>query len=421
MKVLIYGINYAPELTGIGKYTSEMAVTLADHGHEVRVITAPPYYPDWKVCAGYSSSRYMFECLRGVSVWRAPLWVPTCPNGVKRLLHLASFAFSSIPLLFRHLFWRPHVVWVVAPALFCAPGACLVARLAGARCWLHIQDFEVDAAFELGILKGKKIRSLVLIIECLLLRRFDRVSTISHQMVERLRQKGVAKEKTVFFPNWVSVETIRPLPAKGGVGGALRDHACDYRAILQIQPSAIVALYSGNMGGKQGLDVLSQAAALSKDRINLVWVFCGEGVERINLEQDCAGFENVRFLPLQPVEHLNELLNLADIHLLPQREDVADLVMPSKLTGMLASGRPVVAVATLGTQVANVCEKCGIVVSPGNVDAFVEAVLLLADNDPLRLKLGEISREYAEDHFGHANILSEFEFQLQSLINQIPS
>lgn len=416
MRILLYGINFPPELTGIGKYTGEMSTWLAAHGHEVRVITAPPYYPEWKVGAGYSQWRYTFEHCYGVGVWRAPLWVPFRPGGAKRLLHLVSFAVSSLPLLLRHLFWRPDVVWMVAPALFCAPGAWLTARLAGSLCWLHIQDFEVDAAFEMGLLKGARLRALALGIERWLLRRFDRVSSISHRMIDHLHRKGLVESDVVWFPNWVNTESIRPLAAKVGAGGTAQVTGNSYRAELQIAPDAIVALYSGNMGDKHGLEILGQAAALTIGRKNLVWVFCGEGIGRANLEQRCAGLANVRFLPLQPVERLNELLNLADVHLLPQRADVADLVMPSKLTGMLASGRPVIATALPSTQVASVCEQCGLVVPPGDSDAFAKAVLTLADDAAFRLNLGKKARAYAEYHFGHKAILSRFESELQSLI-----
>ena len=111
MKILLYGINFAPELTGIGKYTGEMAAWLAAQGHAVRVVTAPPYYPAWAVSAGHSGKRWVFEEWRGVRVWRCPLWVPPQPGGLKRLLHLASFALSSLPVMLRQVFWRADVVW----------------------------------------------------------------------------------------------------------------------------------------------------------------------------------------------------------------------------------------------------------------------------------------------------------------------
>jgi colanic acid biosynthesis glycosyl transferase WcaI len=184
MKILLHGINFAPELTGIGKYTGEMAVWLAEHGHEVRVVTAPPYYPEWKRRPGYSSWRWRTEGGAALQVYRCPLWVPQKPGGLKRIVHLLSFACSSFPVVLRQVFWRPDVVWVVEPALACAPAAALTATLAGAKSWLHIQDFEVDAAFSMGLLKGDKARRWMTRIERWLMERFDRVSTISGRIIE---------------------------------------------------------------------------------------------------------------------------------------------------------------------------------------------------------------------------------------------
>jgi colanic acid biosynthesis glycosyl transferase WcaI len=148
MKILIYGLNYAPELTGTGKYTAEMAALLASRGHEVRVVCAPPYYPEWQVSPGYASWRYRREERDGVAIWRAPLWVPSRPSGLKRMIHLASFAATSLPVLALQALWRPDAVVLIAPTLICAPACLALARVARASAWLHIQDYEVDAAFE---------------------------------------------------------------------------------------------------------------------------------------------------------------------------------------------------------------------------------------------------------------------------------
>ena len=223
MRILIYGINFSPELTGIGKYTGEMAAWLAARGHEVRVVTAPPYYPDWQVWTGFSGWRYQLADEAGGSlrVVRCPLWVPARPSGLTRLLHLASFALSSLPVLLWQWRWRPAVVFAVAPPLFCAPGAWLAARLAGGKAWLHIQDYEVDAAFDLGLLKGARLRRMALAGERWLLRRFDRVSTISRRMLALAQAKGVAAGCLVLFPNWVDVLAIRPTAANVGAPGGI--------------------------------------------------------------------------------------------------------------------------------------------------------------------------------------------------------
>lgn len=387
MKILLYGVNFAPEPTGIGKYTGEMAAWLAAAGHEVRVVTAPPYYPAWKVGQGHSARAYRREQWQGVSVWRCPIWVPAQPGGAKRVLHLLSFAASSLPVMLRQVFWRPDVVWTAAPAFACTPGALLAARLSGAPAWLHVQDYEVDVAFDMGLLRGKLLRTLVTGTERWLLRRFDVVSSISRRMLKRAAEKGVAPARINFFPNWVDIAAITPQP----VGQS------PYRAELGIAPEAVVALFSGTLGAKQGLHLLPEAArALAQRAPQLVFVICGDGVTKPALEAACAGLPNVRLLPLQPKERLNDLLAAADIHLLPQDAGVADLVMPSKLTAMLSSGRPVVTTAHPGTELAEVVGRCGLVAAPGDPTAFFTALATLAVDPALRHALGAVARAHVE-------------------------
>ena len=406
MKILLHGINFAPELTGIGKYTGEMAAWLAARGHVVRVVTAPPYYPDWKVADGYSSSSWQRHAWQGVDVWRCSLWVPVRPGGLKRLLHLASFALSSLPVMLRQIVWRPDVVWVVEPPLFCAPTAWVVARLSGARALLHVQDFEVDAAFDLGLLKGQWLKRLVLGCERWLMRRFDGVSTISARMLARAGRKGVDAQRLALFPNWVDVAAMTAADEAGVQA---------YRAELGLVPGELVALYSGNMGAKQGLEVLAQVARLcaatedGHPAQSVRFVFCGNGVGRDALVAQCHGLGNVQFMDLQPAEQLAALLALADIHLLPQRADAADLVMPSKLTGMLASARPVVVTARPGTELAGVVASCGLVVPPEDPAAMTAAIAKLAARPDLRASLGAAGRVHALQHMDREAVLLRFE------------
>lgn len=423
MRILLYGINYPPDLTGIGKYSGEMAEWLAARGHDVRVVTAPPYYPDWRVRADYSGVSYSREIKGGVMVYRCPLWVPERPTGLKRILHLASFALSSLPVVLYQVRWRPEVVWVVEPPLFCAPGALLAARVCNAKAWLHVQDFEVDAAFDLGLLKSGWLRHLVLAGERLLLKQFDRVSTISQRMLDRLNKKAVLGSRCYLFPNWVDTEEIAPVQRESA--GQIGRNA--YRNELGISEHAVVVLYSGNMGNKQGLEILAETAQMIQGQRGLkpcnqklaaevVFVFCGNGSGRVELEDACEGLANVIFLDLQPSERLGEFLGMADIHLLPQRADAADLVMPSKLTGMLASGRPVVATAVAGTQVAEAVAERGRVVPPGDAAALALAVAELASNPAERATLGRAARDYAVKHWNREIVLVEFEQQLSSVL-----
>lgn len=404
MKLLLYCLNYAPEITGIGKYATEQAEWLAARGHEVRVITGPPYYPAWRVSDGYSAWQYRREELNGVRIYRTPLWVPRKPSGLKRLVHLASFAASSMPVLLTQWSWRPDVVMLVEPPLACAPAALLFSRLRQGGTWLHIQDYEVDAAFALGMLKHPALKWLATRLEQGALSRFDRISTISQAMLARARHKGVPPARLVMLPNAVDLRAIRPSV----------DH--QYREMLGIAPDAVVALYSGNMGAKQGLDVLAEAARLLAVRRDIHFVFCGDGAGRADLEQRCQGLEQVHFLPLQPADRFPSLLSCADIQLMPQRADAADLVLPSKLTGMLASGRPIVATAHAGTELASLVSQCGVVAPPGDAPALAHAIATLAGQPARRHLLGAAGRAWAERHLDRDAVYLDMEAALLRLV-----
>ena len=127
-RILIVGLNFYPEVTGIGKYTGELAIYLDKNGHTVHMVTAPPYYPYWQVQLGYKAWKYKKEFWQGMEIIRCPLWVPGVPSGIKRLFHLFSFALSSFLILLGQLRWKPDLVVCIAPAFFCAPFALFIAR-----------------------------------------------------------------------------------------------------------------------------------------------------------------------------------------------------------------------------------------------------------------------------------------------------
>lgn len=407
MKILVLSLNFAPELTGIGKYSGDMVDGLLARGHEVMVVCAPPYYPHWRVSDGYHAASYHVDTPRkGLTVLRCPIWVPKRPGGLKRLLHLASFAVSSLPVMLGMALWRPQAVFTVMPAMFAAPWGRLTAWLSGARSWLHVQDFEVDAAFELGLLGGSGIKRFVLGLERRVLASYDVVSTISRRMLAKLEAKGVPSERCALLPNGIDLGAIRPVERPSAL-----------RAQLDIAEGQLVALFAGTMNRKQGVHLIIDAARRLQSRRDLVFVLSGNGEFRPALEEQARDLPNVRFQDLCPAERFNDLLNLADIHLLPQLPGAADLVMPSKLSGMLASGRPVVAAAAAGTEIATVVEGRGWVTEPESVDAFTQAIERLCDDADARERMGRSARDFAASALDNARLFNGLDAKLRGMVH----
>jgi len=407
-RILVIGLNYAPEPVGIGPYTAGLAETLAAHGHVVEVIAGKPYYPQWQPDPAFAGNGWHRAMENGVHVTRCPHYVPADPGGLKRVIHLASFACSAaLPALkaaLRGRRGRPAVVIAIVPALFSVPIAWLAARFARAKLWVHIQDFEVEAALATGLIQpANPLARLALWIEARLLRSAERVSAISPQMCAKLAEKGVPAERMTELRNWsdprfaVDPAGAAALRKEWGLGDRL------------------VALYSGNIARKQGAELLIDAAQRLALRKDIVFVICGAGPNRAVLAQLAQELANVQLHELQPACRMGALLAMADLHLLPQIAGAADLVLPSKLTNMLASGRPVIATAAPGTGLYAEVAGCGLLAPPGDAAALAEAVLQLADDPAMRVTLGAAAQVRAIERWSKDAIITRMERTLAAI------
>jgi colanic acid biosynthesis glycosyl transferase WcaI len=408
MKLLLNSLNYSPELTGIGKYNGEMSPWFVLQGDDVSVLCAPPYYPEWQVHSGFSGKRFATSMVNGVSVTRCPTYVPAQPSTVKRLIHLATFAFSSSVALFSRLFKKPDVVLVVEPTLFCVPSVLLFCKLTGAKSVLHIQDYEVDAMFGLGMAgKAGFLSKFAFSVERWLMRRFDAVSTISYSMMAKAEEKGVDPSRLVFFPNWSDTSFVHP-----DVDGS------NLRKAWGVNESQKVVLYAGNIGAKQGLELVVEAASLyiSRPEVKFFMVGSGAYVDELKRMVVDRHLTNVEFKPLQAWEDVPAMLAMADVHLVVQRKGAADAVLPSKLTNILSAGGNAVITAEAGTELGRLIDEYpGIytAVEPEDVNAFCSGL----DIELAKSGVNHVARDYAEKNLNKEAILSRFRDDLKNLID----
>lgn len=415
MKLTLYSLNYSPELTGIGKYNGEMCAEFVKRNIQVTAVVAQPYYPEWKVHTGYKNKLYQSNTEQGVRVTRCPLYVPKKVNTLKRLIHLASFAISStIPLLSK-LFEKPDVVMLVQPTLLCAPFTLIYAKITGAKSIMHIQDYEIDAMFGLGFLGSKNtqqthLASFAKKIESWLMTKFDAISTISYSMIENAKEKGVAEDKLIFFPNWSDTEFVTP----NTCGNTLKKD-------WGFEDSDKIVLYAGNIGKKQGLEIVLTAAKQYMANKRIKFVLVGDGVHLASLQNLARQLQldNLYFKPLLPWSRVPEMLALADVHLVIQNKGVADAVLPSKLTNILSAGGHALVAAEQNTELGKLAVKhVGIytLIEPEDISALKAALDKLLSTDITMHN--SIARKFAEQHLGKDKILSKFYDDLKQLVNK---
>lgn len=400
MNILIHGINYTPELTGIGKYTGEMGAWLAKKGHNVDVITAMPYYPEWSKKESYKNKWWFKEIIAGASIYRCPLFVPKKVTGASRMIHEFSFLVSSSFYWFLFLFKKYDIIFTPYPPLIIGFWPWLYKVFHPKSTWVfHIQDLQVDAARELGLIKNKTALSILEKIELFWLKKCDVVSSISEGMKNRILSKGIDASKYIMLANWAETDIIKPLPISESM-----------RAELGIPLHSKVVLYSGNLGEKQGVELLIDVAAEFNAQPDILFVIAGEGASKIRLMEYAAtsNVTNVLFLPLQTYNKLVYFLACADIHMVIQKKSAADLVLPSKFMSILSAGGVALVTTEPGTSLYNMITNYSLahICEAENKMALFESINTILSNNQTPIKNN--ARTFAEKHLSIDSILDTF-------------
>lgn len=400
MHILIYSYNYHPEPIGIAPLMTELAEGLVKRGHEVRVITGMPNYPERKIYDEYRGKWYVTEQTNGVTIQRSYLRIKSKPNLVDRLLLELSFVFTSLPQAFKGR--RPDVIILTVPPLLGTLPATIFSWLYNCPVVLNVQDILPEAAVRIGLLKNKSMIRILAALEKFAYRTAHTISVIADGFRENLVNKGVPVNKIVCIPNWVNVNFIHPLPK----------HKNSWISSHQLHEKFVV-LYSGNIALTQGLETVIEAAVSLRHIRDIVFVIVGESIALQRLQEYCLlnGADNVLLLPLQPREKLPEMLAASDVGLIVQKRNVISFNMPSKIPLLLASGRPIVgSVPPNGTAAKAIkLSGGGIIVEPESPNAMAAAVHDLYANPTLGTRLGNAGRQFAEENYSLEQALDRYE------------
>jgi colanic acid biosynthesis glycosyl transferase WcaI len=375
MKVIVWGINYTPELTGIAPYNRALCEHLQNTGHEIRMVTTFSYYPAWKKTASDRGKLFRTDVM----------------TSFLRLLTLP----------------RPDIYIVVSPPLLLGLAMRVLQIFRPSPYVFHVQDLQPDAAVGLGMLKPSAFTRLLYRLEALAYRHAAAVSGISRGMLNAFTQKGVPAARQIYFPNGATLPAQNSLPSRG-----------KFRARHGFKADDFLAIYSGNLGVKQGLDILvGSAKQLSGTSVRIV--ICGDGAIRPKLEATVMEekLQNMTLLPLQPDKEYQEMLADADVCLVTQQAGSGAAFFPSKLLAVLALARPVVGVADDTSELRRAIGEggFGICVSPGDAKTLSLVLQALASNPAELVQFGNNGRKYVEQ-FGFDKVLPRFTADLEQLL-----
>jgi glycosyltransferase involved in cell wall biosynthesis len=400
-EVLITGLNFAPEQTGIAPYTTALARHLAAEGTSVTVVTGHPHYPEWRLHPGFEDARPVAE-EGGVELVRVKHPIPGNPTGLSRILMEAVFALRSGRELWHR---RSDVALVVSPALLSALPAIALKKVRRHAVGIIVQDLYGAAVSEAGI-GGSVLTKATAWLERQVMRRADGIAVIHPIFRDRLIAMGIPADRIRVIPNWSHVE----------IPDINRD---EVRRELGWEPNEVIALHAGNMGVKQGLGTLVEVARRAGETESDVRiVLLGDGSQKDKLQADGQGLERLRFLEPLPAGEFERALAAADCLLLNEKPGVLEMSVPSKLTTYFSAGKPVVAATHADSGAAQLVRDsgAGVIVDSGDADSILAAVTELAQDRAKGEDMARNGRRFAADHMAGGTSLSLYEAWLGDLL-----
>lgn len=406
MRVVVWGINYAPEITGISPHNVALCEFLQRACYDSEMVSTFAYYPEWSKRPEDRGRIYRTDVINGVRVHRCWHYVPHRVTPLKRIFHEGTFVFfSTLRVLMRP---KPDIYVVVSPPLLLGAAVWLVSLINGAPFVFHVQDLQPDAAVGLGMLKEGWLTRALFALERFAYAKAKRVSGISPEILAAFRKKGVPEEKLILYPNSVDLPPVSSIPPRGR-----------FRAKHNFTEEEFLAIYAGNLGVKQGLDVLIEAAKELAAERKMRIVLCGDGAARPELVRriESARAVNVSLLPLQHGLDYQELLVDADVSLITQQSGSGNSFFPSKLLVTLAHFSPVVTVADPGSALADAVQdgNFGVNVAPGQPKELARVLRDLAGAKEQLREWGTAGRTYVE-RFERSRVISDFVRKMRELV-----
>jgi len=402
MRILFLTMYYKPDNAATGILMAELAEELAQHGHDVRVITSMPHYSTNSIWPEYRGKWFKRERQGAILIHRVWSYVPVHKD---RLLprFFSYLSFTLLSALAGLLMPRPDVIVTPSPSPPLTNGisAYLLGRLRGIPFITNIQDIYPDVAIRMGVMKHKGVIAGYKKLERFVYAHSRAITVISEGFRGNLTAKGVPADKISVIPNFIDAAFVSPHPRRN-----------DFSA-EQGWDDKFVVLFAGNVGMSQGLDTVLEAAGLLQGTPGLLFAIVGNGASKPSLmaQAEKMGLQNVQFLPYQSYDQVPKLYSSADVGLIPLRRGFSSDSVPSKLFTIMGVARPVIASVDAHSETAEVIEaaKCGVCLEPEDPQALAEAILSVYSSKARSEEMGRRGRQYVEGHYTRTSVARQYE------------
>ncbi len=399
IKPLLLTAYFPPEIGSASHLFYELAESLVEKNYAVTVITGfPRYYVKEKIDK-YRNKLFVRERVNGINVFRTraiffPGHIP-----VFRGLWQFSVAFS---LFIGGLFTgKQDFIVVYSPPLPLCLSSYLLSKIKRVPFVVNIQDIFPQSAIDLGLLKNRYLIDLFKMMERFIYKKANFVTIHSEGNKKYIINKGAVSTRMEVVPNWVDTDLIKPA-----------DKFNQFRKEHSLNEKFIIS-FVGIMGYSQDLETIIESAKFLKDCKEIMFLLVGDGLEKAGIEKEVGinKLSNVKFLPLQPREKYASILEASDVCLVTLKKEVKTPVVPSKISSIMSSARPLIASMNLNGDAVHLIREagCGLCIEPENPRMLTQAILKLYNNPELREELGNKGRVYAQKYFSRDSCISKYE------------
>lgn len=394
-RLLIYAHYYYPDVASTGQILTDLAEGLKDRFDITVICTVPSY--DGKVARKYRTHKYYHENINGIKVIRVRVPEFRKSNKLSRINNITSYFFAAISATLR-VGKTDYVYSISQPPIMGGVLGVIGSRLKKAKLIYNIQDFNPEQTMAVGYFSNKALLNTVMAIDKYSCRKADKVIVVGRDMVDTLKNRFKNEKKIPSYTcinNWIDEQEITPLPRN-------HEKIKELRQQYGLNDKFVI-MYSGNIGLYYDLVNIMKVLKKFKDNDKVAFLFAGEGSVKERLEEYAKenSLKNVIFASYQEKKQLAYSLGLADVHFVVNSKGIKGVSVPSKLYGVMASGRPVLGILEEGTEARTIIDEaqCGISVAPGDYDAIEKLIKTFIDMDRDKLEeMGKKGRKYLDEY-----------------------